>query len=73
MGYADRSTNDVGNGEYFVDRRGRHIEVKAFTQMVLYTVVASEHHRSYQAKQLLGFFRQCAMLIGLSIQTEKSV
>jgi hypothetical protein len=68
----DGATHHIGHCENLEDLFGGDIEFMAFAEVILDTIIAAQHHGSYQSEHLLGLHIECSLLIGLVIETPEA-
>ena len=70
---ADGATHEVGHGKHLEDFGTGDANLVASAEVVADAVVAAEHHRGYEAEQLLGFYVERPGFVGGFVEGKKAV
>ena len=67
------AADDETYRERFEQLGARHALLGAASEMIRHAVIAAEHERRDEAKELLGFYVECACFVGARIEGEESI
>jgi hypothetical protein len=65
------TANDICNRKNFLNLLIRNTGFMALAQVILYTIVATQYHRTGQTNHFLGFYIQATFGVAIGIQVEK--